>query len=149
MSTEVAPAPLTMKARMRALCRDQTSVRIVRYAFGVTLSAALAKFLGVDIDQLPLAGAAPEWYSEKAVAIGAYVVASGIYTVLGVQPAIFGSPNVVKLLAEGLDDVVGAKFAVEPDPEKAAVLIRRHIEAKREGLGLPFLAPEKLDAEAA
>jgi carbon-monoxide dehydrogenase catalytic subunit len=122
-------------------CVDNTRI--------LTLSAALAKFLGVDIDQLPLAGAAPEWYSEKAVAIGAYVVASGIYTVLGVQPAIFGSPNVVRLLAEGLDDVVGAKFAVEPDPEKAAVLIRRHIEAKREGLGLPFLAPEKLDAEAA
>lgn len=102
----------------------------------LVLAAALARYLGVDIDQLPLAGAAPEWYSEKAVSIGAYVVASGIYTVLGVQPAIFGSPNVVKLLAEGLDDVVGAKFAVEADPEKAAQLICRHIEAKREGLGL-------------
>jgi carbon-monoxide dehydrogenase catalytic subunit len=122
-------------------CVDNTRI--------LTLAAALAKFLDVDIDQLPLAGAAPEWYSEKAVAIGAYVVASGIYTVLGVQPAIFGSPNVVKLLAEGLDDVVGAKFAVEPDPDKAAVLIRRHIEAKREGLGLPFVAPEKVEAEAA
>ncbi len=44
----------------------------------ITLAAALANYLGVDIDQLPLAGAAPEWYSEKAVSIGAYVVASGI-----------------------------------------------------------------------
>ena len=43
----------------------------------MVLVAALADYLGVDIDQLPLAGAAPEWYSEKAVAIGAYVVASG------------------------------------------------------------------------
>ena len=42
MSTEVAATSLTIKARLRALCRDQTSVRIVRYAFGVTLSAALA-----------------------------------------------------------------------------------------------------------
>ena len=41
------------------------------------LAAALAKHLGVDIDQLPLAGAAPEWYSEKAVSIGAYVVEIG------------------------------------------------------------------------
>ncbi len=40
----------------------------------MALAAALAGYLGVDIDQLPLAGAAPEWYSEKAVAIGAYVV---------------------------------------------------------------------------
>jgi carbon-monoxide dehydrogenase catalytic subunit len=72
------------------------------------------------------------------------VVASGIYTVLGVQPPIFGSKNVVNLLASGLDGVVGAKFAVEPDPEKAAVLIRRHIEAKRKGLGLTSLDPEMI-----
>jgi carbon-monoxide dehydrogenase catalytic subunit len=108
------------------------------------LAAALANAIGVDIDSLPLAGAAPEWYSEKAVAIGAYVVGSGITTVLGVQPPIFGSANVVSLLAGGLDDVVGAKFAVEPDPYKAALLIRRHIEAKRQGLGLPFIASQDI-----
>jgi len=109
-------------------CVDNTRILV--------LAAALANHLGTDISQLPLAGAAPEWYSEKAVSIGAYVVASGIFTVLGIQPAIFGSPAVVKLLAEGLDEVVGARFAVEPDPEKAAVLILKHIEAKREALGL-------------
>lgn len=110
----------------------------------LVLAAALAKHLGVDIDALPLAGAAPEWYSEKALAIGAYVVASGITTFLGVQPPIFGSRNVVSLLAGDLEGVVGAKFAVEPDPEKAAVLIRRHIEAKRRGLGLSALEPEEV-----
>jgi len=110
----------------------------------IALAAALAGYLDVDIDQLPLAGAAPEWYSEKAVAIGAYVVASGITTVLGVQPPIFGSPHVVQLLADGLDGVVGAKFAVEPDPDKAALLIRRHIEAKREALGLPFVPVDEI-----
>ncbi len=122
-------------------CVDNTRI--------LTLAAALARYLGTDIDKLPLAGAAPEWYSEKAVSIGAYVVASGIYTVLGVQPAIFGSPNVVNLLAAGLDDVVGAKFAVEADPEKAALLIRRHIEAKREGLGLPFVETGEIETAAA
>jgi carbon-monoxide dehydrogenase catalytic subunit len=111
-------------------CVDNTRILV--------LAAALANYLGVDISALPLAGAAPEWYSEKAVSIGAYVVASGIYTVLGVQPPIFGSPNVVNLLADGLEGVVGAKFAVEPDPEKAAILIRRHIEEKRKALGLPY-----------
>ncbi|HUZ10693.1 MAG TPA: anaerobic carbon-monoxide dehydrogenase catalytic subunit [Acidimicrobiales bacterium] len=115
----------------------------------MVLAAALADYLGVDIEQLPLAGAAPEWYSEKAVAIGVYVVASGITTVLGVQPPIFGSPNVVDLLANGLDGVVGAKFAVEPDPAKAALLIRRHIETKRQGLGLPFVEPDEVRAVSA
>ena len=109
-------------------CVDNTRILV--------LAAALANYLGVDISQLPLAGAAPEWYSEKAVSIGTYVVASGIYTVLGVQPPVFGSRNVVKLLAQDLDDVVGAKFGVEADPEKAAMLIRQHIEAKRAALGL-------------
>ena len=110
----------------------------------LVLAAALADFIGVDIDALPLAGAAPEWYSEKALSIGAYMVASGIYTVVGVQPPIFGSPNVVNLLASGLEKVVGAYFGVEPDPEKAAVLIRRHIEKKRKGLQLPFIEPETI-----
>ena len=42
-------------------------------------AAAIANALGVDISDLPAAGAAPEWMSEKAVAIGAYVVGSGVY----------------------------------------------------------------------
>lgn len=105
----------------------------------LVLASALANALGVDISDLPIAGAAPEWYSEKAATIGVYFVASGVYTVLGPMPPITGSMNVVKLLTEGLNDVVGATFAVEPDPEKAAVLMRRHIEQKRAKLGLPHI----------
>lgn len=105
----------------------------------LVLAAALANALGTDISDLPIAGAAPEWYSEKAVAIGAYFVASGVYTVLGPMPPITGSMNVVKLLTEGLRDVVGATFHVEPDPEKAAIAIRRHIEERRGRLGLAAL----------
>jgi carbon-monoxide dehydrogenase catalytic subunit len=106
----------------------------------LVVAAALADALKVDISDLPLAGAAPEWYSEKAVSIGAYFVASGVYTVLGPMPPITGSINVVKLLTEGLEGAVGATFAVEPDPEKAAGLIRSHIEKKRKGLGLSAAA---------
>jgi carbon-monoxide dehydrogenase catalytic subunit len=117
-------------------CVDNTRILV--------LAAALANTLGVDISALPLAGAAPEWYSEKAVSIGTYVVGSGIFTVLGVAPPIFGSPNIVKLLTEGLEDVFGATFAVEPDPNRAAVLIRRHIEKKRAGLNLEALDPDEI-----
>ena len=74
--------------------------------------------------------------TEKAVAIGAYVVASGIFTVLGPIPPVLGSKNVTELLTQGLGDVVGATFAVEPDPEKAAELIIKHIDEKRKALGL-------------
>lgn len=98
--------------------------------------AAIANALGADISDLPVAGAAPEWMSEKAVAIGTYVVASGIFTVLGTVPQVVGSPNVTQLLTAGAEGVVGGKFAVEPEPFKAARLILDHIAAKRAALGL-------------
>ncbi len=111
----------------------------------LNVAAVIAKELNVDISDLPMAGAAPEWMTEKAVAIGAYVVASGIFTVLGTTPPILGSKNVTELLTQGLEDVVGATFAVEPDPEKAADLIINHIDKKRKALGLsapPIAVPQ-------
>ena len=97
---------------------------------------AIANALGVDISDLPAAGAAPEWMSEKAVSIGAYVVASGVFTVLGTVPQVLGSPFVTELLTKGANDVVGAAFAVETDPFKAAKLMIDHIEEKRTALGI-------------
>ena len=99
-------------------------------------AAAIANALGVDISDLPAAGAAPEWMSEKAVAIGAYVVASGIYTVLGTVPPVLGSQNVTALLTNGAEGVVGARFAVESDPFKASKLMIDHIDSQRRKLGL-------------
>ena len=98
--------------------------------------AAIANALGVDISDLPAAGAAPEWMSEKAVSIGAYVVSSGVYTVLGTVPQVLGSEAVTGLLTAGANDVVGAAFGVETDPFKAAKLMIDHIDAKREALGI-------------
>jgi carbon-monoxide dehydrogenase catalytic subunit len=98
--------------------------------------AAIANALGVDISDLPVAGAAPEWMSEKAVSIGAYVVSSGIFTVLGTVPQVLGGPVVTKVLTEDANAVVGAAFAVEPDPFKAAKLMIDHIGEKRAALGI-------------
>ena len=98
--------------------------------------SAIANALGVDISDLPVAGAAPEWMSEKAVSIGAYVVSSGIFTVLGTVPPVLGGPEVTKLLTQGAEGVVGAKFAVEQDPFKAAQLIVDHIVEKRAAVGI-------------
>ncbi len=100
------------------------------------LAANIAKELKVGMEDLPLGGAAPEWYSQKAVSIGTYFVASGVFTVLGIPPKIFGSPNVVNLLADGLNDLINAAFAVEPDPVKAADILETVIEKKRKGLGI-------------
>jgi carbon-monoxide dehydrogenase catalytic subunit len=100
------------------------------------LAALIANELGVDISDLPLAGSSPEWYSEKAAAIGMYCVASGIYTHLGHPPNITGSEMVTNLALEGLNDLVGACFGIEPDPFKAAELIDQRIRQKRKALGL-------------
>ena len=92
--------------------------------------------LGKDISELPVAGAAPEWMSEKAVAIGQYFVASGVFTVFGVGLPILGSRKLTKLLTEDYEKVFGGHWAVEPDPAKMAVLIIDHIQKKREKLGI-------------
>jgi carbon-monoxide dehydrogenase catalytic subunit len=92
--------------------------------------------LGDDISDLPAAGAAPEWMSEKAIAIGQYFVASGVFTVFGTTFPISGSEEMCKLMYEGLEDILGGKWGFEPDPEKAAKLMIAHIDKKRRALGL-------------
>jgi carbon-monoxide dehydrogenase catalytic subunit len=93
--------------------------------------------LGESIADLPVAGAAPEWMSEKAVAIGFYVIASGVYTVLGEPLPVQGAPELTKFLCGGVEEMFGGKFAFESDPIKAARLMIDHIDAKRAALHLP------------
>jgi carbon-monoxide dehydrogenase catalytic subunit len=93
--------------------------------------------LGEDISEIPAAGAAPEWMSEKAVAIAFYFVASGVFTVLGNPFPIEASENLTRFLTEEVEKLVGGKFAFEPDPIKAAHLMLEHIERKRHALKLP------------
>jgi carbon-monoxide dehydrogenase catalytic subunit len=92
--------------------------------------------LGDDISDLPAAGAAPEWMSEKAIAIGQYFVASGVFTVFGTTFPITGSEEMCKLLFEEMEEIVGGKWAFEPDPLKATQLMIGHINRKRAALGL-------------
>ncbi len=99
--------------------------------------------LGEDISELPVAGAAPEWMSEKAVAIGYYVVASGIYTIFGTPQNVLGAPELHKLVVEGLEDIVGASFDFEADPIKAAHMMIRHMDKKRAALGLDEMMYEQ------
>jgi len=92
--------------------------------------------LGDDISDLPAAGAAPEWMSEKALAIGQYFVASGVYTIFGTTWPTFGSERVTKHLFEEHEEMYKGKWAFENDPEKAAALMIAHIDKKRKALGL-------------
>ncbi len=100
--------------------------------------------LGADIGDLPAVGCAPEWMSEKAVAIGCYFVASGIDVILGHPFHVSGSPEVERLLGQGARERFGGGFETEPDPAKAAERIIALIDAKREKLGINAKAERKL-----
>jgi carbon-monoxide dehydrogenase catalytic subunit len=92
--------------------------------------------LGDDISDLPAAGGAPEWMSEKALAIGQYFVASGVFTVFGTTWPTTGSDNVTSHLFEEYEDMFGGMWAFEVDPVKAAHLMIDHIDKKRKALGI-------------
>ncbi|MDR7522270.1 MAG: anaerobic carbon-monoxide dehydrogenase catalytic subunit [Armatimonadota bacterium] len=92
--------------------------------------------VGRSFDELPVAAAAPGWWSEKAIAIGFYAVASGILTVLGSPLNILGSEAVTRYVTEELEGATGGRFAFESDPVKAAALIVAHLDRKREALKL-------------
>ena len=100
--------------------------------------------LGDDISDLPVAGAAPEWFSEKAITIGQYFVASGIFTVFGVTWPTLGSPELTDYLFEGFKEIYGASWAFEADAVKAAHLMIDHIDTKRKSLGISHGRPRVL-----
>ncbi|RJQ50800.1 MAG: anaerobic carbon-monoxide dehydrogenase catalytic subunit [Actinobacteria bacterium] len=103
----------------------------------VALCAMVAEGgLGEDISDLPVAAAAPEWMSEKAMAIGFYAVASGVFTVFGPAHPVGGGPGVGEMIFRGLEELTGGMFADEEDPIAAAHLMIEHIDRKRKALGI-------------
>lgn len=101
------------------------------------LLTALASYLKVRVADLPVAASAPEHQHEKALAIGTWAVAMGVFTHLGVAPQVVGGPKVAAILTgETVENLLGGKFYVEPDPVKAAQGIIAHIKAKRKALGI-------------
>lgn len=102
----------------------------------LNLAGAIADHLDVDISDLPLVGSAPEWTTEKAVAIGAYFVGSGIPVHLWPLPPILGGPAVTRILTQDAKDVLGGWFFVEEDPAAAAGQMEAIIMERRAELGI-------------
>ncbi|MEW5725055.1 MAG: anaerobic carbon-monoxide dehydrogenase catalytic subunit [Thermodesulfobacteriota bacterium] len=92
--------------------------------------------LGKSIADLPAAGAAPEWMSEKAISIGQYFVASGVYTLFGVTLPVTGAPRFQKHLFEELEALYGGKWDLVEDPYEMAHKMIAHIDKKRKALGI-------------
>ncbi|MFH1753901.1 MAG: anaerobic carbon-monoxide dehydrogenase catalytic subunit [Candidatus Omnitrophota bacterium] len=92
--------------------------------------------LGNGTDELPVVGAALEWMSEKAIAIGLYFIASGVPVVFGTPLPVTGAKKMTKFLTEDMEELCGGKWVFEPDPIKAARFIISHMDKKREALKL-------------
>jgi carbon-monoxide dehydrogenase catalytic subunit len=106
--------------------------------------------LGDDIDQIPAVGLAPEWMSEKALAIATYCVASGAYVIFGGASPVSGMPDrvsdsdlVLNYISQGWEKDYGGKLEFVNDVDE---MIRRtldHIDKKRLALGLPEWDPAR------
>jgi len=92
--------------------------------------------LGDSIADLPAAGCAPEYMSEKAICIGQYFVASGVYTVFGVSFPIVEGTKFYKHLFEELEEQGLGKWGFAVDPNEMARLMIAHIDKKRKALGI-------------
>ena len=119
-------------------CVDNS--RLLEAATEVVLEGGL----GDDLSDVPAVGVAPEWMSEKAIAIGCYFVASGVDVILGHPFHIGGSENVTRFLNEETRELFGASFHVCADPHAAATRIMEILHRKRERLGINRKAERKL-----
>jgi len=106
--------------------------------------------LGDDIDQIPAVGLAPEWMSEKALAIGTYCVASGAYVIFGGSSPVSGMPDrvadseiVSRYISEGWEELYGGKLEFIADPDEMIRKTLEHIDKKRAALGLPKYEPDR------
>ncbi len=106
--------------------------------------------LGDDIDQIPAVGLAPEWMSEKALAIATYCVASGAYVIFGGASPVSGMPDrvsdsdqVLRYISEGWEELYGGKLEFIADVDEMIKKTLGHIDKKRKALGLPEYEPDR------
>ena len=100
--------------------------------------------LGDKLSDLPVAGSAPEWMSEKAISIGQYFVSSGVYTVFGATFPVTDDTKFKEMLFSGLEEQVGGMWDFAKDPYEHAQKMIDHIQKKREALGIHEKKERKL-----
>jgi carbon-monoxide dehydrogenase catalytic subunit len=99
--------------------------------------------LGDDISDIPAVGIAPEWMTEKALAIGAYCAASGAYVIFGTTSPIASDDIVQKLMTEGWEEKFGGKMEFITDEAEIVRKTLEHIDKKRAALKLPAWEPNR------
>jgi len=115
----------------------------------LTIASAMAEEGGLsdEIGGMPAVGIAPEWMSEKAIAIGCYCVASGFPVIFGGESPVEASKEVTKIMTEVWFERFKGALHFEPDPEKILSLTFDYIDKAREALKLKKYEPGKFGTE--
>ena len=96
---------------------------------------------------MPAVGIAPEWMSEKAIAIGCYFAASGVPVIFGGESPVGSSEEVTRILTDVWFERFKGTLHFEPDPEKILELALDYIDKAREALKLRKYEPGQFGAE--
>ncbi len=115
----------------------------------LTIASAMAAEGGLsdEIGGMPAVGIAPEWMSEKAIAIGCYFAASGVPVIFGGDSPVEASEEVTRLMTEVWFERFMGALHFEPDPEKILSMALNYIDTARENLKLRKYEPGKFGAE--
>ncbi len=115
----------------------------------LTIASAMAEEGGLsdEIGGMPAVGIAPEWMSEKAIAIGCYFAASGVPVIFGGESPVEASEEVTKLMTEVWFERFMGTLIFEPNPEKILELTLDFIDNARERLKIRKYEPGKFGAE--
>lgn len=115
----------------------------------LTIASAMAAEGGLsdEIGGMPAVGIAPEWMSEKAIAIGCYFAASGVPVIFGGESPVKASKEVTKIMTEVWFERFKGALHFEPDPEKILAMTLDYIDKARVALKLRKYEPGKFGTE--
>ncbi len=99
--------------------------------------------LGDDISDVPAVGLAPEWMSEKALAIGAYAAASGACVIFGLESPVEYSQEVTQVLDQVWEKELGGRLLFTDNDADMLARSLEHIDKKRAALGLAEYDPKR------
>jgi carbon-monoxide dehydrogenase catalytic subunit len=112
-------------------CVDNTRI------LGVLTQMVEEGGLGDDISQIPAVGLAPEWMSEKALAIGVYAAASGVPVIFGIDSPVGASDEVTAIMREQWPQILGGSLEFVDSDEEMLKRTLAYIDARRAALKLP------------
>jgi len=115
----------------------------------LTVLTAMAEEGGLsdEIGGMPAVGIAPEWMSEKAIAIGCYFAASGVPVIFGGESPVGASEEVTRIMTEVWFERFKGALHFEPDPEKILALTLQFIDRARDALKLKKYEPGRFGVE--